>query len=247
MTFTIPSRFRTLALLAMTMSGSLAPAATLNYGWTTQQLIDSFNTTNLANESLSQWALYDLFARPVICSASQTSNCLTNVSILQAVSPTFSGTGGYTTSDDDWGASVTDTPDGNATIEWVRYYDLATDVLNYGTAAFVTQHLGPIDVSTFHDFMFDSTQTHANNGTQTYNIPMDAVFSATISTTDVLPQDATVRWYFYAFGERVSGGAGKFESFEFYQDAVAAPEPSTAVLLLTGMALVAYRTRRRRQ
>jgi hypothetical protein len=217
-----------------------ASSATLQFNWTVQDIKTAFDATNGAGESMAEFALYDLYARPVLCSEGQP-NCASDVSILQAVSPTFSGPGGFTSSRDDWDASV----DTFELKTWAHFFDIHFDVVNYGHVAFITDHPGEIDFSLVPDPWLEG-QTHANTGGGSpvyYNIPNHASFFSRVSTSMDLPSSAVVRWTFSAFGFKP--GADKWEQFTFHMDSSPTPEPSTWGLMICGLSVVGCRLSQR--
>jgi hypothetical protein len=217
-----------------------ASSATLQFNWTVQDLKTAFDATNGAGESIAEVALYDLFARPVLCSESQP-NCLSDISILQAVSPTFSGPGGFTSSEDDWDASV----DPFESKTWAHFFDIPLGLVDYGRVAFITDYLGRIDFSLVPDPWLDG-QTHANTGGGSpiyYNVPNHSSFFSRVSTTMDLPSGAVVRWTFSAFGFKP--GEDKWQQFTFHMDSTPTPEPSTWGLMICGLGIVGYRLRQR--
>ncbi|HYP05124.1 MAG TPA: PEP-CTERM sorting domain-containing protein [Bryobacteraceae bacterium] len=222
--------------------------AAVNFQWSVFDLKKAFDETNgVPGQKIDQFALYDLYARPVICASAGDTKCLQNVAFAGAISPTFSGTGGYTTTDDDWGASTgepLDTPFGYEG-EWAHFYDRQLDAINnnFGTIAFITDYVGPIDFTDVPDFVLMG-QTHAHVGTDYYNVPESAIFKATITTTQPFTYGSAVRWNFVAYA--LTSGAEKYETFNFYVDTVGTPEPGTWSLMAGGLcaALLFRRSRR---
>lgn len=246
-------------LLAGLIQNNTAQAAAYTFKWQTYEIANAFDSrTGAGTDTMNTVALYDLFARPVICGeANASANCWnTNgettpvPSITLAISPTFSGT-----ANDDWSSSANpsvyentfraiDNP--NTASQWARMYDLPLSGSNYGLISFVTRISGPINfASVATDPTFFPNQSHSGAPSSPYNVPMGGFFEISVNTNSVIGNSQPVQWIWTVYG--IHNNDTKHTRYTFYMDGYTAPEPGSMLLLGGGLAALLWRKRSRRQ